>query len=200
MDKKQTFRSRIKNALQRLSHKKLYPPDQPYISQPEQGHINPNSEIGDNYRETEIDIQSITGTSIKFGKQRQIEIDSQGCPKELTNQPNFIIGTGRRVSNIEDIGGVCRFCQAQATQAFQEGKLTLEEAQLHSLFDIKSGFQCDICGVYTCSVHCRPIQTPQGIADACISCQEEIKRQERRKKIIRFLLSPFTNNEESEKL
>jgi hypothetical protein len=42
------------------------------------------------------------------------------------------------------------------------------------------------------------MQTPQGAIDVCAACREEIKRQEKRKNIIGFLLSPFTSSNESE--
>lgn len=192
------FTARIRAALERVLLRRTYPPNQPYVPQPGQSISNPAFDFDGNFSETEADIQDLHGTSIAFGTQKTIQIDDLGRAKGLTRKPSYIIGTGRRISNIEDVGGVCRFCQAQAAQSFQEGKLTLEQAQLQSLFDIRSGMQCDICGTYTCSVHCRPMQTSQGVIDVCAACREEIKRQEKRKKIIGLLLSPFTSSEESE--
>jgi len=195
---KSNFISGIRTTLERLFLRRTYPPNQPYVPQPGQKISNPAFDFNGDFSETEVDVQHLHGTTIAFGTQKTIQIDDLGRAKGLTRKPSYIIGTGRRISNIEDIGGVCRFCQAQALQAFQEEKLTLEQAQLHSLFDIRSGFQCDICGIYTCSIHCRPMQTPQGIIDVCVACREEIKHQERRKKIIGLLLSPFTSSKESE--
>jgi hypothetical protein len=195
--RKSGFTSGLRAAFERFVLRKAPQPEQPYIPQPGQTMPNLACDL-DGDSETEVDIQHLHGTSIAFGTQKTIRIDDLGRAKELTRKPSYIIGTGRRISNIEDVGGVCRFCQEQAAQSLQEGKLTLEQAQLQSLFDTRSGFQCDICGIYTCSVHCRPIQTPQGPIDVCAACREEIKRQEKRKKIIGFLLSPFTSSNESE--
>jgi predicted kinase len=195
---KSNFISGIRTTLERLFLRRTHPPDKPYVTQPDQNNSNTAFEFDGDFSETETDVQHLHGTSIAFGTQKTIQIDDLGRAKGLTRKPSYIIGTGRRISNIEDIGGICRFCQTQAAQAFQEGKLTVEEAQLQSLFDLRSGFQCDICGIYTCSIHCRPIQTPQGLIDVCAACREEIKRQERRKKIIGLLLSPFTSAKESE--
>jgi hypothetical protein len=40
------------------------------------------------------------------------------------------------------------------------------------------------------------METPQGPVNVCAACMEEIKKRERRKKIIGFLLSPFTSPED----
>jgi hypothetical protein len=195
---KSSFMAGIRAALERFVTRKTHRPDQPYIPQPGQTMPNPAFDLDGDYSETEVDMQRLHGTSIAFGTQKTIQVDDRGRAKGLTQKPSYIVGTGRRISDIEDVGGICRFCQAQAAQALQEGKLTLEEAQLQSLFDLRSGFQCDICGTYTCSVHCRPMQTPQGTFDACAACRQEIKRQDKRNRIIGFLLSPFTSSEGSE--
>lgn len=194
------FAARIMAALERLFSRQTHAPDQPYIPQPGQPVNNPAFDFDGDISDTETDIQHLHGTSIAFGSQRSLRVDDFGHTKELTRKPSYILGTGRRVSKIEDIGGICRFCQAQAAQAFQEGKLTLEQAQLQSLFDIHSGYQCDICGTCNCAVHCRPMQTPAGLIDVCVACREEIKRQEKRKKIIGLLLSPFSSSDKSENL
>jgi hypothetical protein len=177
--------------------RKAYPPGQPYIPGPDQNISNPAFDFDDNISQTETDIQNLHGTSIAFGTQKTIQIEDSGRTKGLLRKPSYIIGTNRRVSNIEDIGGICRFCQAQAVQAFNEGKMTLEQAQLQSLFDVHSGMQCDICGSCTCSVHCRPMQTQQGPIDVCAACRQEINRQEKRRRIVGFLLSPFTSSQEN---
>lgn len=189
------FGSRIKAALQRLLLRRVHPPQAPYNPGPDQNPGNPAFDLNGNFAETEIDIQNLHGTNLAFGNQRTVHIDDSGQARELKRKPSYVVGTGRRISNIEDIGGVCRFCQAQAMLAYQEGRLTLEQAQLESLFDIYSGFQCDLCGCYTCSIHCRPMVTPEGSFDVCCACREAIKKQEKRKKIIGLLLSPFTKSE-----
>lgn len=185
--------ARIRAALERILLRKAYPPDRPYTPRPDESVSSPDFDLGAGLSETEAEVQNLHGTSIAFGTRKTIRIDDLGCTAGLSQSPSFIVGTNRRVSNIEDIGGVCRFCQAQATQAFQEGTLTLEQAQLQSLFDIHSGFQCDVCGVYSCAVHCRPLQTPQGTIDICMACLKELKKQEKRRKILYFLLSPFSS-------
>lgn len=192
------FMSRIRAALESVFMNRIHPVHEPYNPQPGQHIHNPASDVDGNYSETEADIQPLHGTSIAFGTQKTIQVDGHGRPRGLCQNPSYILGSGRRVSSMEDVGGICRFCQIQAAQAFQEGTLTVEQAQLRSLFDIYSGFQCDICGVYTCSVHCRPMHLPEGILDVCSACREEIKRQEKRRKIISMFLSPFTKSENSE--
>jgi hypothetical protein len=149
--------SGIMAALKRFVLRRTFPPDQPYIPQPDQNVVNPSFDFDGGLTEIEADVQSLHGKSITFGTQKSIQVDDFGHAKGLTQKTSYIIGNGKRVSNIEDIGGVCRFCQALAAQAVQEGKLTIEQVQLQSLFDIKSARQCSICGIYTCSIHCRPL-------------------------------------------
>lgn len=190
--------ARIRAALERILFRKAYPPDQPYMPQPGQSVDNPSFDLGSDLSETEADIQNLHGTSIAFGTRKTIKIDDLGRTAGLSQRPSYIVGSGRRVSNIEEVGGVCPFCQALAAQAFQEGKLTSEQAQLQSIFDIHSGVRCGICGILACAVHCRPLATLQVPVNICTACQKEIKKQERRKKIINFLLSPFIDSQETE--
>ncbi len=190
---KPSFGTRLKSAFRRLHSGRAYPPGMPYNPQPGQGSANPSSG-NPVYSETEAEIASLWGTQLKFGSQTTIEIDQSGHAKALTCKPSYVIGSGRRISDIDEVGGVCGFCQEIAAKAFSEGKLTAEQAQLQSLFDGNSQRQCDVCGTFTCSVHSRPVQTPSGTVNICVACRNEISRQEKRKKIIGFLLSPFTDN------
>lgn len=191
---KPTVASRLKLAMERLILRKAHPCDMPYDPQPQEPIANTPTGGQSDYSETEANINQLYGTSLKFGSQTTIEIDSNGRAKALTCKPSYIAGSGRRISDIDDVGGICRFCQALAVQAFNEGKLTAEQAQLQSLFDVNSARQCDLCGTYTCSIHCRPVQMQQGIFNLCVECNQELKRQEKRKRIFNLLLSPFSNN------
>ncbi len=190
--------SGILATLKRMVLRKVYPANQPYIPHPDQNLNNPVFHFEGDLSEVEADIQNLHGTTITFGTQKSTQIDDFGHGKELKQTANYIIGTGKRISNIDEVWGICRICEEIASQHFQEGKITIEQAQLKSLFDVKSARQCSICGIYTCSIHCRPLQTPEGIINVCVTCEKEISRQQKRKKIIDFLLSPFIESESSE--
>ncbi len=196
---KSGFISSIRAALERFTMRKAHRPDLPYIPQPGQKLSSPMLEFNEDCTETEADIQQLHGMSIMFGTQKNIQIDEHGLTKVIKQNPSYIIGTKKRVSSINEIGGVCEFCQIQATQAYDNGKMTLQQAQLQSLFDVKSGRQCGICGIYTCSRHCRQLPTPDGMVLVCTSCQADIRRQQRKAKVIGFLLSPFVDSETPEK-
>ncbi len=194
----QSTNSGIIAALKKLVKRQSFPVDKPYIPDPNRNCNNPPFNFEGDMSEVEADIQNLHGTAITFGTQKSIQIDDLGRGKELKQTANYIIGNGKRISNIEEVWGICRICEENASQHFQEGKITIEQAQLKSLFDVKSARQCIICGIYTCSLHCRPIQTSEGVSDVCVMCEKEISRQQKRKKIIEFLLSPFMESEKPE--
>lgn len=186
----------FKTLFRKILNKKLHPAHKPHIPQPSSSNqpVNYCDSVFDqngNYAEAEAEIQNIHGTSIAFGIQRSIQIDDQGRPKALTQNPAFVIGTGKVVSQMKQIGGACNFCQILAMQAYEDGDISLEQAQLKALFDVNSARQCDLCGVVTCSIHCRPTETPEGVLMICAGCHDEIKRKQRRKAIISFILSPI---------
>ncbi len=193
--KKPGIFAKIKSVAERLFSRKVYPPSMPYNPQPGQG--SANRQFGGSssfYSESQTDIKPLDGTSLKFGTQVTVEVDQAGRSNAVTCNPSYISGSGRRISKIEEVGGICLFCKELADKAFNEGKLTAEQAQLQSLFDVNSAKQCDICGINTCSIHTRPTQTPQGPVNICIACRNVINRQERRKRIIGVLLSPFIDD------
>jgi len=190
-----TFRQRLWASLERFALRKTPPSTQPYIPTPGQNTNNSVFDGNGDYSETEVDTQQIQGLSITFGTQHTIQIDDNGHARELSQKPSYIIGSGKRVSSIEEIGGVCPFCQLQATQAYQQGLISVQEAHLKSLFDIESRQQCGICGTNTCSVHSRPIQTPEGVVLICVACRKELNRQQIRQRIVSFLLSPFVETQ-----
>lgn len=196
---KSSFMTGLRMAFERFIMRKVHRPDLPYIPQPDQIFSSPMLDSNGDYAETEVDVQPLHGTSITFGTQKSTQIDEHGRAKAIKQNPSYIIGTKKRISSIDEIGGVCEFCQIQATQAYDKGKMTLQQAQLQSLFDVKSGRQCDICGIYTCSRHCRQTPTLDGIVSICTACQDDIRHQQRKTKVISFLLSPFVDSETPEK-
>ena len=191
------FMSGVRAVLERFFMRKAHRPDLPYIPQPGQAIQSPTLDF-EGYTESDADIQPLNGTSITFGIQNITHIDEYGRPKTIKQSPSYIIGTKKRVSSIDEIGGICEFCQIMATQDYNAGKITLQQAQLQSLFDVNSGRQCDICGVYTCPRHCRQTNTPDGLVSICTSCQDNINRQQKKINIIGFLLSPFMETQVSE--
>lgn len=195
---KSGFISSIRAAFERFTMRKAHRSDLPYIPHPGQTLSSPTFDFDSDYTETETDVQPLYGTSIIFGTQESTHIDEHGRPKTIKRNPSYIIGTKKRVSNIENIDGVCEFCEMKASQDYSDGKITLQQAQLNSLYDVKSARQCDICGIYTCSRHCRQIRTPEGLSSICTSCQDDINRQQKKAKIIGFLLSPFMKTQNSE--
>jgi hypothetical protein len=193
------------NFFKRLLGTKAHPAHLPYIptppshrpdaSPPNQLPYNPgNTETS--YTETEVNIHTIAGTNIGFGTQKVVQVDDRGQAKDFSQTQSHIVGSGKVVSKIEDIAGVCRYCQAEAAQAFEVNLISLEEAQIKSLYDTQSASRCDICGTNTCCRHCRPIQMPDGLTQLlCIDCQKQIKGQLLKKRIAGFLLAPFMENE-----
>lgn len=191
------------NFFKRLLNTKAHPAHLPYIPTPpshqpdsSSNQFSNNANTDASYVEAESDIQSIAGTSIGFGFQKVIQVDSRGQAKSLSQAQSHIVGSGKLVSNIEDIAGVCRYCQAEATQAFEANLISLEQAQAQALYDVLSASRCDACGTNTCCRHCRPFQMPDGsIMQLCVDCQKQLKGKIIRKKIVTFLLTPFMEDE-----
>ena len=128
-----------------------------------------------------------------------VQVDSRGQAKDISQTQSHVIGSGKLVSKIEDLSGVCRYCQVEATQAFEANLISLEQAQIKSLYDILSASRCDICGENTCSRHTRAIQLPDGLTQQlCVDCQKQLKGQILKQKIVGFLLLPFMENENEE--
>jgi len=189
----------------RLLGTKAHPAHLPYLPTPPSHQPDassspnqfPNNTSTDtSYTEAEADMHSIAGTNIGFGKRTLIQVDSRGQAKAFGQTLSHIVGSGKVVSKIEDIAGVCRYCQAEAAQAFEANLISLEEAQIRSLYDTQSASRCDICGTNTCCCHCRPIQMPDGLTQLlCVDCQKQFKGQLLKQKIVGFLLSPFVETE-----
>ena len=199
----------IKTILKKLLGRETPPAHLPYIAtppanQPHQQHNNTNTDIS--YTETETDIHRIAGTSIAFGNQKIVQVDENNQARHLSQTQSHIVGSGKLVSSIEPkevagqilpgITGICRYCQAETTQAYEANLISVQEAQIKSLYDTSSASQCDICGTNTCCRHCRPIQMPDGSTQAlCVDCQKQLKWQIFKHKMSSFLLSPFMENE-----
>ncbi len=166
------------------------PSHQPDAASSHQFHNNDNTDLS--FTEAEANIHTIAGTNIGFGTNKIVQVDSRGQTKDISQTQSHIVGSGKLVSKIEDLSGICRYCQVEAIQAFEENLISLEQAQIKSLYDTLSASRCDICGENTCSRHTRPIQMPDGlIQQLCVDCQKQLKGQILKRKIVGFLLSPF---------
>jgi len=185
-------------ALQRLLSRQIQRPDQPYMPRPGQAAAVPELPTEASHYESESDVRQIHGSSIPFGTHKTLSIDEYGHVRETSQTPSYIIGSGKRVSSIDEIGGVCRYCQALAMDAFQEGRLSYEQMQLQSFFDVGSGCPCSVCGQYFCATHCRPIEGPEGPVAICVDCAQQLKRKQKWSRIVSFLLSPFLVNDDRE--
>ncbi len=197
----------IKTILQKLLSHKPPPAHLPYIPTPSnQSAHNTTPGTDASYTETETDIHSIAGTSIAFGTQKSVQVDENDQARHLLQTQSHILGSGKLVTNIEPrevagqalpgVAGVCRYCQAEAAQAFEANLISIQEAQIKSLYDTSSTARCEVCGINTCSRHCRPFPMPDGqVQIVCMECQQEIQKQLRRQRVIGFLLSPFLESE-----
>jgi hypothetical protein len=189
--------SKIASFFRRRFRRQTHSPQVVQSSSSQQQNANPRCGTEENlYSEVQADISSLYGTSLNFGSQTTIEIDQYDRVKVITTKPSYILGSGRRISNIEEVAGICKYCSAVARKGFEEGLLTAEQAQLQSLFDIHSARRCSECGSFVCSVHCRSIETQNGRAYICEGCIEQIRRHEKNRLIKRLLLSPFTESRE----
>ena len=176
------------------------PPPQPHTATASQQIPGDPTNSDGSYTEIEADIHPIAGSEITFGSEKIIIVDSNGQTKHLSKQNSHVLSTGKLVNTIEDIAGVCKICQMIAMEQFQAGELTLEQAQLASLYDTASAAICSACGFQGCSRHIRPVQTDAGGLTMCIPCQKELKKQMRKQKFIQFFLAPISETEDRDEL
>ncbi len=193
----------LKNVLTRLFGRRAHAPHLPYIPTPPQSNNASNRSIPGHaagpqgtYTEIQSTIQTIAGSNITLGSENIILVDANGQAREISKQCSHVLSTGKLVTRIEEIGGICPFCQSSAMQRYQAGELTLEAAQLACLYDVASAATCQACGVHACTRHIRPVDTDQGILSLCQECHKALKKQLRKKSLVRALLAPITASEE----
>ncbi len=191
----------FKDFFKRLLSTKAHPAHLPYIltppphqpdtsSSPNQlPHNAANTDFS--YTESEVSIHTIAGTNIGFGTQKIVQVDSVGQAKDISQTQSHLIGSGKLVSKVEDVAGVCKLCQAIAMEQLQAGQISVQQAQLLSLYDKSSAAICDVCGIQGCVRHIRPLLTENGVLAMCETCQRQLKKQLRKQKIVGLLLSPF---------
>ena len=178
------------------------PPGQPYIPAPpthspyiDSGQANDEG----SYCEGDADVHEISNMpGMSFGSKKIVQI-FENTTKNVSLKCSHVLGTGKMISEISDVGGVCPLCQASAMEQFEKGLITLQAAQLLSLYDNSSAASCSLCGLAGCCRHIRPVLLPDGqVQPVCVDCQKELRRQARNARIIKmfgFLLTPFMEDE-----
>ena len=198
----------FKETLERIFGRQIHPPGVPYMPSPPeaQSHAtspahqapgNPTS-LPSVYTEMQAELQPINGTDIKFGTEKIILVDTNGHAQDLTRNHNHVLGSGKLVTRIEDVAGVCRICLGIAVEQCEAGKITPEQAQLTSLYDTASAATCSVCGFQGCIRHIRPVQTDEGQLHMCVPCQKEFKKQLLRQRVIQLLLGPISEIEDEQ--
>jgi bacterioferritin-associated ferredoxin len=181
--------------------------DKSHIPQPpDQVEQSPDNSNEDEifYSESSLDIETIEGTPITFGKEEVVIVDSQGNSKTIRKKLGHIMGSDLLVTSLNPtvkdgitspgVGGKCKNCLQEAALLLEANLISLEEAHRLSLFDTSSGSQCQACGRRLCCKHCRPFEDSGGaVANLCPECTEAAQHQKRFKKAVNLLLSPFTD-------
>ena len=189
----------IKSILSKLFNRNVHPGHQPYIPSPTQQPPRLNQSRQNQtceYIEVESDLHSIAGTTIAFGTKKLVQVND-GVASEQSQTQSHIIGSGKIISKAEDLGGVCRFCQAEAVEQYNAGQISLEQLELSSFYDKTSATTCHSCGFQGCLRHIRPLEIQGGIITICILCQDKLARQMRKQRVVNFLLAPFTEDDEA---
>jgi len=198
----------FKETFERMISRWIHRPGMPYTPVPPaaQHHTprtphqipgNPSSPNGA-YTEMQADLHPIDGSTIQFGTETFILANPNGQNQDLTRSHNHVLSSGKLVSKIEDVAGVCKICQIIAMQQFQAGELTLEAAQVASLYDVGSAAICNVCGIQGCIRHIRPVETESGIISMCVPCQKEFKKQVLRQRVMQLLLGPISEIEDEQ--
>ena len=198
----------FRETLERMISRWIHRPGMPYTPAPptpqsnatSQTHQIPGNPAGPNggYTEMQADLHPIDGSTIKFGTETFIVANPNGQNQDLSRSHNHVLSSGKLVSKIEDVAGVCKICQLIAMEQFQAGEITLEQAQLASLYDTASAAICDVCGFSGCLRHIRPVQTEAGLVHMCVPCQKEFKKQLLKQKILQLFLAPISETQDGQ--
>lgn len=190
----------LKNIFRKLFNRRI-PPGAPYIPAPPTHSPFTDSPQADDgsYCEAEADVHQISNMpGLAFGSKTITQI-FENDTKNISQKHSYVVGSGKMVNEISDIGGVCIVCQTQAIKQFQDGLITRQAAQLLSLYDNSSAATCNLCGLAGCSRHIRPTLLPdEQMYPICVNCQKELRRQTRNARIIKilgFLVTPFIEDE-----
>jgi len=178
------------------------PPGQPYIPAPPTHSPFTDSMQADDgsYCEGDADVHEISNMpGMSFASKKIVQILGNNT-KNISLKHSYVVGgTGKMVSEISDVGGVCPLCQAGAMEQFEKGLITLQAAQLLSLYDNSSAASCSLCGLAGCCRHVRSVLLPDGqVQPICVNCQKKLDRQARNARIVKmlgFLLTPFMEDE-----
>lgn len=157
-----------------------------------------NTQANPQYCETEANLDRIGNMGIAFGSEKTTQVFENNA-KNIVQNHSHIIGSKKMVSDISKIEGVCSICEEISMRLAQKNAISLQEAQLLSLYDKSSAAQCDCCGGGFCSRHCRPVQISESLVQMlCLNCQKVLARQVKKQRIKRFLsllLLPFLEDE-----
>ena len=190
----------FKDFLKRFLSRKAHPAHLPYVPTPptQQSSASANQPSNDaSYTEEEATIHNIAGSSLNFGIRKIVQVDECGRAKDLTLTQSHIAGTGKLINKAEELAGICKYCQTEAIEAIEANLISLEQAEIRSMYDTSSASRCDICGTDTCCLHTRPVQMPNGSNQLlCVDCQKKLKGQILKQRIFGFLLSPFMEDGE----
>ncbi|AQQ71401.1 hypothetical protein SMSP2_01775 [Limihaloglobus sulfuriphilus] len=184
----------------RIFTKKSHPAHLPYQPTPPQSDSGEKPKDSDDelsYLESEEVIEKIAGTDLEFGVVKSVEVKGDQA-KDTSKTINRSLGSGRLVSDINDVYGQCPFCKQEAEAAYRRKKISLEEAHAKSYYTISSAGQCDKCGINACSVHIRPVSMPDGsTVQLCKKCKQKYRRKQLLSKLLSFLASPFREDSRS---
>jgi len=135
-----------------------------------------------------FDTTCIPGTSLEIGTvARVIEHYRQGR-KEINQRRGIMGACGHLIYDINEIGGVCRFCFMEADQLLDQGLINQQQAEEHAIFCTKCASYCLHCfSKRLCARHTNLFQQPTGrIIPLCPACYEKLTMSTF-DKLIRFL-------------
>ena len=195
----------FKSILKKWFGKDTPPAHQPYIPQPPLGEVPINQFIqndGD-FSEAKVSADKFYGFQTTFGSVESVNIAGNNAA-DISQRSSYIVGTGKPVSRIEDVGGICPPCNAQAIELYKAGLISLQDMELRSMYDRESSACCDSCAMQGCNRHIRPVQLPDGqTMQLCVNCQAALNLQmkkARRRQFIKncfaFFFSPLIERDE----
>jgi hypothetical protein len=187
-------KSRLQKLLGRFAFRRQSSP-KPYIPHPGQVMPDPVAGINAEFTDTEMHVNHIHGTTIIFGTKNIAQTDENGNTTDISQQPSYRIGSNKIINAVDQVAGICSFCEANAFEQFQAGLISIQQAQLRSMYDHASAAQCSLCNRNACKIHCPSVNIEGQIQNLCVNCLDNIEKKNKRQRIICFLLAPFLESD-----
>ncbi len=137
-----------------------------------------------------LDTTRIPGTGLEIGTAARVVETNRQERIEINQRRGIRGGCGHMIFSVNEIGGTCVPCSMEAAQLLNQGLISQQQAEEHTLYCTDCASYCLGCfSQCLCARHTRLFQGPTGrIVPLCPACYERLNHTSFFEKIIRFLI------------